>query len=593
MFLKIGLYVSLIIFGIGLLYKVSTWFRYSVGTGATEINPSQRLLAAIKGIALIILSPKILTLLKVLILDVIFQRRILKESLLRWVMHMCIYGGFMLLLFMHALEVFISAVLFPDYASTLNPFLFLRNLFGVMVIVGLLISVYRRHILKIPRLMTNTMDHYARIILAVIMISGFLLEGTKIVSSTSFQGMIEEYADDPDDEEVVNAIESYWVENFSIVSPNVKGPFEADILEQGKEEHEISCAACHSRPQWAFLSYGVAKAVSPVALGLDRLNVPGLLWYIHFLACFLGLAYLPFSRMFHIIVSPLSLLANAVMENEKSDPANIATRQVMELDACTHCGTCSTQCFMGVTCEVIQNINILPSEKLVSVKKFARGKILEEKDIRSIQEGLYLCSNCQRCTLVCPVGINLQDLWFNAREAFLKKGYADLSVLSVLSFYRGLKKDDIEQEDYKRPVQVAEKAIADEYESLETIDTPIDLDNADTLFKNSLIKSTQGNSFSYCFTCTTCTSACPVVSNYDNALETLDLVPHQVIRSAVLGLPDPAFRSKMLWSCLGCYQCQDACPQGVRVADVFYELKNMAVRQIKGDSTGTGTGEQI
>jgi hypothetical protein len=45
--------------------------------------------------------------------------------------------------------------------------------------------------------------------------------------------------------------------------------------------------------------------------------------------------------MFHIIASPISLLVNAVMDNEKSDPANIATRQAMELDACTHCGTCS------------------------------------------------------------------------------------------------------------------------------------------------------------------------------------------------------------------------------------------------------------
>jgi len=84
-----------------------------------------------------------------------------------------------------------------------------------------------------------------------------------------------------------------------------------------------------------------------------------------------------------------------------------------------------------------------------------------------------------------------------------------------------------------------------------------------------------------------------MVSNYENALETLGLVPHQIIRAAVLGLPDPAFRSKMLWTCLGCYQCQDACPQGVRVTDVFYELKNMAIRRIKGDSPGAGTGEQI
>jgi len=37
----------------------------------------------------------------------------------------------------------------------------------------------------------------------------------------------------------------------------------------------------------------------------------------------------------------------------------------------------------------------------------------------------------------------------------------------------------------------------------------------------------------------------------------------------------------MLWSCLGCYQCQEACPQGVRVTDVLYQIKNMAMERLK------------
>ncbi len=37
---------------------------------------------------------------------------------------------------------------------------------------------------------------------------------------------------------------------------------------------------------------------------LDRGGASNILWYIHFLACFIGLAYLPFSKMFHIISTP-------------------------------------------------------------------------------------------------------------------------------------------------------------------------------------------------------------------------------------------------------------------------------------------------
>ena len=144
MFFTVTLYISLIIFALGLIYKVSTWFRYRVGEQAREITPVERVSATFKGIILTLFSPKILTLLKVFILDVLLQFRILRENPLRWVMHMCIYGGFMLLLLMHALDKFITAPLFPEYAATLNPFMFLRNLFFALVIVGLAISLYRR-----------------------------------------------------------------------------------------------------------------------------------------------------------------------------------------------------------------------------------------------------------------------------------------------------------------------------------------------------------------------------------------------------------------------------------------------------------------
>ncbi len=580
MFFSISLYIALGIFVLGLLWRISTWFRYSVGPGAREIKASQRLLAAIKGSILTILSPKILTLLNVFVFDVLFQRRIFIESRLRWAMHMCIYGGFMLLLLMHALEDFITLTLFPDYASTLNPFLFLRTLFGLIVMVGLGISFYRRHILKIPRLISNAMDHYMVIILAVIMISGFLLEGTKIVSHTRYQEMVEDWSD-VDDEESFEALESYWVEKFGVVSPDLEGPFDAETLALGKEVHEMNCEACHSRPQWAFISYGAAKIVSPFAVSLDKAGVHSILWSLHFLACFVGLAYLPFSRMFHIFAGPLSLLVNAVMDRERSDPANIATRQVMELDACTHCGTCSLQCSVGVLFEQIQNENILPSEKMASVKRFTANRITKEKDIKRVQEGLYLCTNCYNCTLVCPVGINLQDLWFNVRETFIQDGRPEVFTLSTLSFYRGLRKDELDDKDYEKPLQQASQAMAEEYGLFDSKDTPIDLGSLDKSFEKDLRALAQGSTFSFCFTCTTCTSACPVACNYDDPANALGLTPHQIMRATAIGLLDLVFRSKMLWTCLGCYQCQEACPQGVCVTDILYALKNIAMRHVK------------
>ena len=580
MFFTITLYISLAIFGLGLIYKVSTWFRYSLAIETRDISPSARVFAAAKGIALTLLSPKIFTLMKVFVLDVLLQVKVLKQDLLKWAMHMCMYYGFILLLLMHGLDKIVTSALFPEYYSTVNPFLFLRDFFGILIIVGIAIAIYRRFILKMPRLRTSPMDLYAIIILAIIMISGFLLEGTKITSYSKFQDMVEEYTIQADEEEL-RTLEAYWVSKYGVVSPEVKGPFDAETLEAGQEAHEMSCVECHSRPQWGFTGYTLAKVTKPAALLLDRANASSILWYIHFLTCFIGLAYLPFSKMFHIFTTPLSLLANAVMVKGKSDPANIATRQLLELDACMHCGTCSVQCRVGVVFEALHNVNILPSEKIPSVKALVAGKKLSREEIRDIQEGLHLCTNCFRCTVVCPAGINLQELWFNVRETLLQKGEPEFLVLSPLSLYRGLMEKSLEQNYYPDPINLALETIYPAGIPLEMQDRTIPLVPSDNGWSSTLHTSVQANTFSHCFRCVTCTNACPVVRNYSNPIEYVGLLPHQIMHAAGMGLWDLIFSSKMLWDCLGCYQCQEHCPQSVRVADVLYELKNMAIAQAR------------
>lgn len=580
MFFTVALYIAIAIFVLGTVYKTSTWFRYNTGLVNVEITTSARVTRAIKGIVSTIFSRKIIVLLRVFLLDGLLQLKVLRQDFLRWYMHICIYGGFMMLLLMHALENQITVAFFPNYYSTVNPFMFLRDFFGLLVILGLVMAVYRRFILKVPRLKTSAMDHYAIIILAIIMLSGIALEGTKIASHTRFLEMVEDYGD-PDDAEGLKALETYWVKYYGVVSPNVKGPFDAAVLETGKDGNEMSCIECHSRPQWAFLGYVTAKIISPVALALDKAKMLDLLWYIHFLACFIGLAYLPFSKMFHIFTSPLSLMANAVMDKDSSDPANIATRQVMELDACTHCCTCTLNCSVAVAFEYFPNINIFPSEKIASVKSLAAGRELNEKELRHIQEGIYLCTNCNRCTVVCPVGINLQDLWFNVREAILQKGYSEFLILSPLSFYRGLMSDDGAKENYRQPLNKARETIAAACDLMIMKDTVLPLTPVDNAFKEGLSLSAQANTFSVCFGCETCTTACPVVANYENPQEVLGLLPHQIMHSCGLGLRDLAFGSNMLWDCLTCYQCQEQCPQNVCITDIFYELKNEAVKLVK------------
>ncbi|MCK5202488.1 MAG: hypothetical protein KAR15_01400, partial [Desulfobacterales bacterium] len=140
------------------------------------------------------------------------------------------------------------------------------------------------------------------------------------------------------------ALEAYWVREFGVVSPHDLKGIDAKALALGKDLHDASCAECHSKPKWAFMSYAMAKTTGPFARHIDRSDFSTIVWYVHFLACFFGLAYLPFSKMFHIFATPMSILVNAVIEEGKSEPANIDTKLCIELDGCKHGGTCHSGC---------------------------------------------------------------------------------------------------------------------------------------------------------------------------------------------------------------------------------------------------------
>jgi len=576
MFFDLFLYGSLAVFTIGLAYKMHLWFSGHIVDSQTVVGTKTRVGRALRGIPAALFSVRVIALFRSLLLDVVFQRRILKESAYRWAMHMLIFWGFMLLLLMHALENWVSSSLFDDYASTLNPYFFLRGIFGLMAVAGVVMAVYRRQPGRVPRLRTTAADRYALCIIGIIILSGFFLEGAKILSYADFSRMVEDYAD-TDDAQELQALEAYWVKEMGVFSPNMKGPFEPGVIRQGLELHEMSCQACHSASQSAFVGYGLSLAMRPMASVLEDMAAVNILWTIHILACFFGLAFLPFSKMFHIIATPLSLLSNAVMDPRRSYPANIATRQMLELDACARCGTCSLRCSSVPAFEAMDNAAILPSERLQMLKRLANGKRLSDGEMKAVRDGIIICTNCDRCTVVCPSGIDLRDLWVNVRED-LVQGQAEGQslMLSTFSFARGLQKERIAADAYERPLRAARQSIMDTWRSC--------CEPQDALFtlggksRSGVGFAHNADSFLSCFGCQNCTTVCPVVAQFENPQAALGLLPHQIMYSLGLGLIEQACASEMLWACTTCYQCQEHCPQNVEVTDILYDLKVMALK---------------
>ncbi|MGO9416318.1 MAG: 4Fe-4S dicluster domain-containing protein, partial [Syntrophobacteraceae bacterium] len=557
----------------GIAYKVSTWFRYSLGSAKFTVQ--SRVFAAARGMWQTLWSRQFLTILKAFFLNVLFQARLLRVVPFKWATHFLILGGFTMLLLMHALGRYLNPLIFSNYYSTLNPFLFLRNFFGGMVFIGLGMALFNRFIRRDPaRPPTSFMDVYTLAIFAAIMLSGIALESVKITSISVFREMADEYATG-EDEASLKSLEAYWVENYGVVSRWPARPFGPESLAEGNVVHSLNCAQCHSPARWAFMDYGVSRLITPVAVYLDGDGVRSTLYYIHFFLCLFGLAYLPFSKVFHLFTCPICLLANAVMDRFRSNPANLMTKQILELDACTHCGVCTRNCSMAFIHRIMPNANILPSERFASLKLLASGQELSVRDSLVIQDGLNLCTNCKQCTLVCPVGINLQDLWFSVRETLVGRGIPNLLVLSPLSIYRGMRKDDIEITCYSRPISQARKAIADEFESRRQSKGVYAPEEARVLDAPGIHLGQ--NACAGCFMCATCTNACPIVRTHEHPSADLDLLPHQLMQAVKLRLWDVVFSSKMLWECLGCYKCQEFCPMGVPATDLIFALRNVAI----------------
>ena len=62
----------------------------------------------------------------------------------------------------------------------------------------------------------------------------------------------------------------------------------------------------------------------------------------------------------------------------------------------------------------------------------------------------------------------------------------------------------------------------------------------------------------------------------------MDITPRKMWRMVQLGLVDEVLRSKTMWMCSICYQCQMRCPRGIPLTETIAKLKQLAIqRQIK------------
>jgi len=253
--------LTLIVFFVGLV-MVFSYVLTGVSSGGRSGGALDNVFGLVGGAIKTLFSNKLGAVLKVFLLDVLLQRRLYKQSPKRWLIHGLIFYAFAFR-FVWGIIGLIGSLWIPERAwvwpmldknSPLTAFLF--DLTGVMIILGVLFAYLRgrkQRSDQVPDLPRQ--DVLALGLIAAILVVGFIMEGMRI-AMTGF--------------------------------PEGSG--------------------------YAFLAYAISRLLLDAT---SLVNVYGYIWYLHAILTGAFIAYLPFSKLLHIIVSPFVLLGNAVGRHNK------------------------------------------------------------------------------------------------------------------------------------------------------------------------------------------------------------------------------------------------------------------------------------
>jgi nitrate reductase gamma subunit len=188
----------------------------------------------------------------VLFFEAILQRKLFKESRLRWFIYLSESFGFIALFFVFLLFVFTRLVFKIDFFITGAGGLilaFLMDFLGLLILSGTIASFIRRSI-KRPNMITEREDILAVLLLFLIVVTGFLLEGFRMaVLPVTF--------------------ESYF----------------------------------------SFGGLALASLFRQIPLAWTDIHF--YTWIVHATIVFIFLAYIPFSKFIHFIACPVSILASS------------------------------------------------------------------------------------------------------------------------------------------------------------------------------------------------------------------------------------------------------------------------------------------
>ncbi len=114
----------------------------------------------------------------------------------------------------------------------------------------------------------------------------------------------------------------------------------------------------------------------------------------------------------------------------------LSKRQLVEIDACVHCTECAKWCPVTI---VEDDLGNTPMDKIAFLRRLVQStkgpfkflrKPVKKEEMEVFADQVYRCTSCGRCGVVCPVGINCQELWPAVRAGLVKGGFGPIGKIA-------------------------------------------------------------------------------------------------------------------------------------------------------------------
>ncbi|RLB07435.1 MAG: hypothetical protein DRG50_02830, partial [Deltaproteobacteria bacterium] len=172
--------------------------------------------------------------------------------------------------------------------------------------------------------------------------------------------------------------------------------------------------------------------------GTDPSNWYRTFWFIHIVTIMGILAYIPYSKLFHLFSSPVNVLQRPyvptflTLEEREGLQGDFSLRQLISLDGCTRCNRCEVVCPAFVAGEPLSPRRFHQEVKgFVGQKHGLRARFIllfkgQKEDLSKVSavqgESMWYCTTCRSCMEECPVYVNGIDIIREVRTALIEEG---------------------------------------------------------------------------------------------------------------------------------------------------------------------------